>query len=82
MKSRKTDGWMSAGFFVLKREVFDYLGGDDCILEREPLERLAQDGQLMAYRHDGFFYAMDTYREYQHLNELWGSGEAPWRVWA
>ena len=73
---------MSAGFFVLNRQVFDYLGGDDCIFEREPLERLARDGQLMAYRHDGFFYAMDTYREYQHLNELWGSGEAPWRVWA
>ena len=62
---------MSAGYFVFKREVFDYLGGDECILEREPLERLAADGQLMAYRHEGFFYAMDTYREYQHLNELW-----------
>ena len=49
---------------------------------RGPLERLAQEGQLMAYRHEGFFYAMDTYREYQHLNELWGSGDAPWRAWA
>ena len=57
----KTDGWINAGFFVFERQVFDYLGGDDCILEREPLERLARDGQLMAYRHDGFFYAMDTY---------------------
>ncbi len=73
---------MSAGFFVLNRKVFDYLGGDDCIFEREPLERLAADGQLMAYRHEGFFYAMDTYREYQHLNELWTAGDAPWRVWA
>jgi glucose-1-phosphate cytidylyltransferase len=79
----RTDGWMNAGFFALNREVFDYLGGDDdCIFEREPLERLAADGQLMAYRHDGFFYAMDTFREYQHLNELWKVGEAPWRVWA
>lgn len=78
----KTDGWMSAGYFVLNREVFEYLGGDDCVFEREPLERLAADGQLMAYRHDGFFYAMDTFREYQHLNELWGGGAAPWRVWA
>jgi glucose-1-phosphate cytidylyltransferase len=77
-----TDGWMSAGYFVLNRKVFDYLGGDDCIFEREPLERLAADGQLMAYRHQGFFYAMDTFREYQHLNALWNAGDAPWRVWA
>jgi glucose-1-phosphate cytidylyltransferase len=78
----RTEGWMSAGFFVLNPEVFDYLGGDECIFEREPLERLTADGQLMAYRHDGFFHAMDTYREYQYLNELWTGGEAPWRVWA
>jgi glucose-1-phosphate cytidylyltransferase len=77
-----SEGWMNAGYFVLNREIFDYLGGDDCIFEREPLERLAADGQLMAYRHRGFFYAMDTFREYQHLNDLWGTGEAPWRVWA
>ena len=76
------DGWMSAGYFVLSRGIFDYLGGDDCIFEREPLERLADDGQLMAYRHHGFFYAMDTFREYQHLNSLWSAGDAPWRVWA
>ena len=74
---------MSAGYFVLQREVFDYLGGgDECIFEREPLERLAAAGQLMAYRHEGFFYAMDTFREYQHLNELWASHAAPWKVWA
>ncbi|MGA3235064.1 MAG: glucose-1-phosphate cytidylyltransferase [Bryobacteraceae bacterium] len=79
----KTDGWMSAGYFVLNREVFDYLdGGDDCIFERDPLEQLALDGQLMAYRHDGFFYAMDTYRDHQHLNDVWNGGDAPWRVWA
>jgi glucose-1-phosphate cytidylyltransferase len=78
----KTDGWMNAGYFVLNSQVFDYLGADDCIFEREPLERLARDGQLMAYRHDGFFYAMDTFREYQHLNELWNRGAAPWRIWA
>ena len=76
-----TDGWLSAGYFVLNRGVFDYLGGEDCIFEREPLERLAAEGQLMAYRHPGFFYAMDTYRDYQHLNALWSSGEPPWRVW-
>jgi glucose-1-phosphate cytidylyltransferase len=77
----RTDGWMSAGYFVLQREVFNYLGGDECVFEREPLERLTADGQLMAYRHDGFFYAMDTYREYQYLNQLWNSGRAPWKVW-
>ena len=77
----KSDGWMNAGFFVFNRKFFDYLGGDDCILEREPMERLAADKQLMAYRHEGFFYAMDTYREYQHLNELWNRNTAPWKVW-
>jgi len=77
----KTDGWISAGYFVLNRRVFDYLRGDDCFFEREPLENLARDGQLMSYAHDGFFYAMDTYREYQHLNELWSGGQAPWKVW-
>ena len=61
----QSDAWASAGFFVFKREIFDYLDGDQCILEREPLERLAREGQLMSYQHDGFFYAMDTFREYQ-----------------
>jgi glucose-1-phosphate cytidylyltransferase len=76
------DSWINAGFFVFERSIFDYLdGGDDCILERKPLERLAAEGQLVAYRHEGFFYAMDTYREYQYLNELWNRGEAPWKVW-
>jgi glucose-1-phosphate cytidylyltransferase len=76
------DGWASAGFFVFQRAVFDYLTGDECIMEREPLERLAGENQLKAYRHDGFFYAMDTYREYVALNELWTSGKAPWKVWS
>jgi glucose-1-phosphate cytidylyltransferase len=61
--------------------VFEYLDGDECILERKPLERLAAEKQLMAYQHDGFFYAMDTYREYSALNEIWASGRAPWKVW-
>jgi glucose-1-phosphate cytidylyltransferase len=75
------DGWISIGFFVFNRRVFEYLSGDDCILEQEPIERLAHEGQLMAYRHDGFFFGMDTYREYQFLNQLWESGKAPWKVW-
>jgi glucose-1-phosphate cytidylyltransferase len=73
--------WVSAGFFVFNRQVFDYLKGDDCVLEREPLERLAREGQLMAYKHNGFFYAMDTYRDYKFLNELWDRGQTPWRKW-
>jgi len=77
-----SEGWISAGFFVFNRGIFDYLPGDDCILERGPLERLASDGQLAAYRHEGFFFAMDTYREYQHLSQLWASGKAPWKVWS
>ena len=78
----KANGRISAGFFVFNRRVFDYLTGPECILEREPLERLASEGQLMTYRHDGFFFAMDTYREYQYLNELWASDNTPWKVWS
>ena len=77
----KSDAWASAGFFVFQREVLDYLDGDECILEHGPLERLAAERQLIAYHHDGFFYAMDTYREYQILNDLWKNGQAPWKVW-
>ena len=77
----KLDTWVNAGYFVFERGVFDYLEGDECILERRPFERLAAASQLMAYRHDGFFFAMDTYRDYQQLNQLWDSGEAPWKIW-
>jgi glucose-1-phosphate cytidylyltransferase len=77
----KTEAFASAGFFVFEPTIFDYLEGDDCILERIPLQRLAADGELMAYEHEGFFYAMDTYREYEHLNELWAKDQAPWKVW-
>jgi glucose-1-phosphate cytidylyltransferase len=75
------DGWISAGFFVFDRRMFGYLGGDDCILEREPLERLAREGQLMAYQHNGFFHAVDTYRDYQYIKDVWASGKAPWKIW-
>ncbi len=61
--------------------MFDYLDGDDSILERDPLERLAQEGQLMAYRHDGFWQPMDTLREKRLLESLWNRGDAPWKVW-
>lgn len=75
------EGWINAGFFVFEPQVLDYLDGDDCVLEQSPLERLAKEGQLMAYRHGGFFFAMDTYRDYLALNELWNCGAAPWKVW-
>jgi glucose-1-phosphate cytidylyltransferase len=80
-KPQMGEEWISAGFFVFNRRVFNYLKGDDCILEREPLERLASEGQLMAYKHEGFFYAMDTYRDYKFLNELWDTGQTPWKKW-
>jgi glucose-1-phosphate cytidylyltransferase len=73
--------WASAGYFVLNRKVLDYVECDGTAFEREPMERLAQEGQLMAYQHRGFFYPMDTYREYQWLNETWSAGRAPWKVW-
>jgi len=80
LEKPRTDGRANAGFFVFQREIFNYLSGDDCVLEREPLERLAAEGQLMAYQHDGFFYAMDTYKEYEYLNGLWAKNQAPWKV--
>ena len=78
----KMDGWASCGYLVLNRAVFDYLDdSDDCVFEQKPMERLAAENQLAAYRHDGFFFAMDTFREYQYLNELWNNGNAPWKAW-
>jgi len=79
----RTTEWISAGYFVFEPGVFDYInpGGDSCILEYEPMKRLAADGQLMAYRHEGFFFAMDTYREYEMLNDMWSKGNAPWKIW-
>ncbi|HZC05129.1 MAG TPA: glucose-1-phosphate cytidylyltransferase [Ktedonobacterales bacterium] len=75
-----TDEWINGGFFVFNRGVFDYLDSE-CVLEQEPLMNLAADGQLMAYRHAGFWHAMDTYRDTLHLNDLWARDEAPWAVW-
>lgn len=77
----QADGSVNAGFFVFEPGVIDYLD-DDCMLEHEPLRRLAADGQLMAYGHDGFFQPMDTYRESIMLNGMWDTGTAPWKVWA
>lgn len=76
----RADGWINAGFFVFEPAVFDYLSGDETVLEDAPLQALAKDGELVAYRHEGFFQPMDTYREAKLLNELWDGG-APWKVW-
>jgi glucose-1-phosphate cytidylyltransferase len=74
------EGWINGGFFVFDRRVFDYLDPES-ILEREPMRRLAADGQLMAYRHEGFWACMDTYKDSIELNNAWASGEAPWNLW-
>ncbi len=75
------EGWINGGFFVLEPDVADYIDDDSTIWEREPMERLAVDGQLVAYRHDGFWQCMDTLRDVRLLNGLWAEGKAPWRVW-
>ncbi len=80
-KPQTGEGWINGGFFVFEPQVFDYIEGDGTILEHEPLERLASDGQLMAYRHHGFWQPMDTLREKQLLESLWNSGNAPWKTW-
>ena len=72
--------WINGGFLMLNRRVLDYLDSD-CVLEREPMERLAADGQLMAFRHQGFWIGMDTFREYEMLNLMWDAGDTPWKVW-
>jgi glucose-1-phosphate cytidylyltransferase len=76
----QVDEWVNGGYFVFNRRVFDYLD-PDCILEEAPLMNLAAHGQLVAYRHCGFWHAMDTYRDTLYLNELWNGGDPPWAVW-
>jgi glucose-1-phosphate cytidylyltransferase len=74
-------GWINGGFFVLQPSVFDYIEGDATSWEAAPLERLAAEGRLRAYKHRGFWQAMDTLRDKNHLEQLWGSGSAPWKRW-
>lgn len=80
-KPEGENAWVNAGFFVFQHEVLDYIEGDQTYFEREPLQNLARDGQLMAYRHAGFWQPMDTVREKNILEDLWKSGKAPWKVW-
>jgi glucose-1-phosphate cytidylyltransferase len=72
--------WINGGFFIFNRDMFEYLT-EDCVLEQTPLEKMAEDGQLMAYHHHDFWIGMDTYREYELLNQMWDSNTAPWRIW-
>ena len=80
-KPQLEEGWINGAFFVLEPAVLDYIDGDPTQWEREPMERLAREGQLMGYRHDGFWQCMDTLREKHILEELWSRGNAPWKTW-
>lgn len=80
-KPQTGEGWINGGFFVFEPGVFDYLAGDQTILEGSPLETLASEGQLMAFKHDGFWQCMDTLRDRHYLDHLWTSGAAPWKKW-
>ena len=80
-KSKEDGGWINGGFMVLEPEIFKYLNGDDEILERVPLETIAKQGQLSAYKHEGFWQCMDTQRDKNLLEELWKNNKAKWKVW-
>ena len=80
-KPQTAEGWINGAFFIVEPQVFDYIEGDDTQFEKEPLERLAADGELMAYKHDGFWQCMDTLRDKYVLEKLWESGQAPWKTW-
>ena len=76
----KTD-WINGGFMILEPKVIDYISGDKTVFEQEPLSKLSSEGELMAYKHPGFWKCMDTLRDKQNLEELWESGNAPWKIW-
>ncbi len=80
-KPQTSEGWINGAFFVLEPQVFDYIDNEGTHFEREPLENLAMDGELMAYRHEGFWQCMDTIRDKRMLEKLWHSGSAPWKTW-
>jgi glucose-1-phosphate cytidylyltransferase len=81
-KPQTSEGWINGAFFVLEPEIFDYIEGDETQFEREPLERLAREGQLAAYRHESFWQCMDTLRDKKLLERLWASGNPPWKLWS
>ncbi|MDR1460549.1 MAG: glucose-1-phosphate cytidylyltransferase [Campylobacteraceae bacterium] len=81
-KPKTEVGWINGGFFVCSKKVFDYVSEDEgCIFEQQPLQNIARDGEMYAYKHEGFWLPMDTLRDNQKLNKLWKEGNAPWKVW-
>jgi glucose-1-phosphate cytidylyltransferase len=80
-KNQTSEGWINGGFFVLDPRVLDYIAADNTLWEREPLERLASEGQLCAFRHEGFWQPMDTLRDLRLLESLWAGGKPPWKTW-
>ena len=80
-KPQGDGGWINGGFFVLNPKVINLIEGDETLWEKQPLERLAKRGELEAYFHHGFWQPMDTLRDKNHLEELWASGKAPWKLW-
>lgn len=80
-KPQAAEGWINGGYFVLNPKAIDYIDNDDCIWERNPIEKLAHDDQLMGYRHYGFWSCMDTLKEKNYLEELWNTDKAPWKIW-
>lgn len=80
-KDKEDGGWINCGFMVMESQIFDYIEGDRTTFEKEPLERLAKEGQLSCYKHFGFWQCMDTMRDKEKLEKLWGANEAPWKVW-
>jgi glucose-1-phosphate cytidylyltransferase len=80
-KPEGSEAWINGGFFVLSPKVIDYIDDDATVWERAPMEQLAREDQLTAYRHPGFWQPMDTMRDKQQLEALWASGKAPWKVW-
>ena len=80
-KPQAGEGWINGGYFLLNRRVLDYIDGDDTVWEHDPVEQMAQDGELMGYQHYGFWSCMDTLKEKNMLEGLWNSGKAPWKLW-
>ena len=80
-KPQISDGWVSGGFFVMNKSIFDYLPSNDMSLETQPLQQLTQDGQLSVYQHEGFWQCIDTYRELEYVEKLWAKEQAPWKIW-
>ncbi|MHC4475841.1 MAG: glucose-1-phosphate cytidylyltransferase [Planctomycetota bacterium] len=80
-KTKGDGAWVNGGFFVLEPQAIDYIGSDATVWEQEPLKRLAQDGMLSAYKHYGFWHPMDTLRDKKVLEQMWASGDAPWKIW-